>query len=127
VGDGTMSYYNYQDDYYTTYLDLGVAGEQEVEVCVDIEIDYQDIMREMGDDVWDYIDDSDVAKRVIDNHTDYMQGIVEDACTGGLQDLVECLVQRYKECGEEEELQMMVKAATKAIHELNDVEQGELI
>jgi len=122
-----MSYYTYEDNYYTAYLDLGVAGEQEVEVCVSVQVPYGDVINEMGDDVWDYIDTDDIEQRVINNHTDYMQGIVENACTGGLEDLVDCLVKRYKENGEEEELQHMLAAATKAIHELNDVEQGELL
>ena len=122
-----MSYYTHEDYHYTTYLDLGVAGEQEVEVCVSVQVPYGDVINEMGDDVWDYIDTDDIEQRVINNHTDYMQGIVENACTGGLEDLVDCLVKRYKENGEEEELQHMLAAATKAIHELNDVEQGELL
>ena len=122
-----MSYYTYEDNYYTAYLDLGVAGEQEIEVSISVDIRYEDIINEMGDDVWDYIDTDDIEQRVINNHTDYMQGIVENACTGGLEDLVDCLVKRYKENGEEAELQHMIRAATKAIHELNDVEQGELI
>jgi len=122
-----MSNYTYEDEYYTTYLDLGVAGEQEIEVSISVDIRYEDIINEMGDDVWDYIDTDDIEQRVINNHTDYMQGIVENACTGGLEDLVDCLVKRYKENGEEAELQHMIAAATKAIHELNDVEQGELL
>jgi len=122
-----MSYYTYEDNYYTTYLDLGVAGEQEVEVSISVDIRYEDIINEMGDDVWGYLSDGDIEQHIINNHTDYMQGIVEEACTGGLEDLVDCLVKRYKENGEEEELQHMIRAATNAIHELNDVEQGELL
>ncbi len=119
-----MGYYTYETECYPAYVDLGAAGECEVEVDVSIEIDYQDILCEMGDDVWEYVG---VEYHIINNYTDYMQGIVENACTGGLEDLVDCLVQRYKENGEEAELQHMIKAATKAIHELNDVEQGELL
>ena len=119
-----MRYYTYETDFYPAYVDLGAAGDCEIDVHVSIEIDYQDIIDEMGDDVWYYVE---VEDHIINNHTDYMQGIVESACTGGLEDLVDCLVQRYKENGEEAELQHMIKAATKAIHELNDVEQGELI
>ena len=121
-----MNYYTYETDHYPAYVDLGAAGECEVDVHVSVEIDYQDIINEMGKDVWEYVED-DIEQHIIDNYTDYMQGIVEGACTGGLEDLVDCLAQRYKENGEEAELQHMIKAATKAIHELNDVQQGELI
>jgi len=121
-----VGYYTYEDNNYPTYVDFGAAGEREIEVSVYIEIDYQDVINEMGDDVWGYVEDG-IEDHIINNHTDYMQGIVENACTGGLEDLVDCLVQRYKENGEEKELQYMIKAATKAIHELNDVEQGELL
>ena len=121
-----MSYYNYCDDYYPAMVDFGAGGEQEVHVYVEVNIDYEDVINEMGSDVWEYVSE-EVEQHIIDNHTDYMQGIVEGACTGGLEDLVDCLVQRYKENEEEEELQHMIKAATKAIHELNDVEQGELL
>ena len=122
-----MSYYTYEDYNYPAYIDFGAAGECEVDVYVSVEIDYKDIMNELGDEVWDYIDDSDVEQRIIENHKDYMDCMVEEACTDGLEDFVNCLVERYKENGEEEELQHMIRAATKAIHELNDVEQGELL
>ena len=118
-----MSYYTYECDY-PAYVNLGAAGDCEIDVFVSVEIGYQDIINEMGDDVWDYVD---VGHYILNNHTDYMDGIVEEACTGGLEDFVNCLVERYKGNGEEEELQHMIRAATKAIHELNDVEQGELL
>ncbi len=121
-----MSYYTYENYEYPVYVNLGAAGDCEIDVHVTIDIDCQDIINEMGGDVWEYVA-GDIEDHIINNHTDYMQGIVENACTGGLEDLVDCLVQRYKENGEEEELQHMIRAATKAIHELNDVEQGELI
>jgi len=120
-----MDYFTYENEHYPAYLDLGAAGVCDVDVSVSIDIDYEDIMVELGDDVWEYVED-DIEQHIIDNHRYYMQGIVEGACTGGLEDLVNCLVQRYKENGEEEELQHMIKAATRAIHKLNDVEQGEL-
>ena len=119
-----MSYYNYTDSNYPAYVNLGAAGDCEIDVCIDVDIDYQYIIDDMGEDVWEYLD---IGQHIINNHTDYMQGIVEEACTGGLEDLVDCLVKRYKENGEEAELQHMIAAATKAIHELNDVEQGELL
>jgi len=119
-----MSYYTYEDYNCPVSINLGAAGDCEVEVFVSVEIDYKDIINEMGDYVWDYVD---AGHHILDNHTDYMEEMVEEACTGGLEDFVNCLVKRYKENGEEEELQHMIKAATKAIHELNDVEQGELL
>ncbi len=121
-----MGYYTYETECYPADVDLGAAGDCEIDVYVSVEIRYEDIINEMGDDVWKYVA-GDIEDHIINNHTDYMQGIVENACTGGLEDLVDCLVQRYKENGEEEELQHMIRAATKAIHELNDVEQGELL
>ena len=122
-----MSYYTYETYEYPAWINLGAAGEQEIDIHVNIDIPYDEIISEMGDDVWDYLGTDGVGQHIIDNHTDYMQDIVENACTGGLEDLVDCLVKRYKENGEEAELQHMIRAATKAIHELNDVEQGELI
>lgn len=119
-----MSYYNYCDNEYTALVDFGAAGELEVYVSIDVDIDYRDIIDEMGEDVWDYLD---VEQHIIHNHTDYMEGIVEEACSSGLEDLVNCLVKRYKENDEESELQYMIEAATKAIHELNNVEQGDLL
>ena len=119
-----MSYYTYECEDYPAYVNLGAAGDCEIEVFVSVDINYEYIINEMGDDVWDYVD---VGQHILDNHTDYMEEMVESACTGGLEDFVNCLVKRYKENGEEEELQHMIKAATKAIHELNDVEQGELL
>ena len=119
-----MSYYTYECDHYPVSINLGAAGDCEIDVHVCLEIDYQDIINEMGDEVWDYVD---AGQHILDNHKDYMENMVEEACTDGLEDFVNCLVERYKGMGEEEELQHMIKAATKAIHELNDVEQGELL
>ena len=116
-----MSYYEYEDECYPVTVDLGAAGEQEVDVCINVHIDYEDIINEMGDDVWDYLDNHAVEIHIIENHTHYMGGIVERAFTDGLEYFVNCLVERYKGNGEEEGLQHMIEAATKAIHELNDV------
>lgn len=121
-----MSYYTYETNHYPAYVYLGAAGDCEIEVNVCVEIDYQDIIDEMGDSVWGYID-RDLPDYVLNNYKHFMEEVVGNACTGGLEDLVNCLVERYKGNGEEEELQHMIKAATKAIHELNDVEQGELL
>ncbi len=88
-----MSYYRYENYDYPAYVNLGAAGDCEINVHVCLEIDYQDIINEMGDEVWDYVD---AGQHILDNHKDYMENMVEEACTDGLEDFVNCLVERYK-------------------------------
>ena len=117
-----MSYYNYRDEYYTTYLDLGVVGEAEVEVCVDIEIPYKDVIKEMGDDVWAYVDDG-LVDYVLDKYKDYLPEILENACEGGLDDLCVALVDQLRHDKREAMLAKLIKLANEFILEINDVEQ----
>lgn len=121
-----MSYYNYCNEYYATYLNLGVAGEVEVEVCVDVEISYDDIIDEMGDNVWEYVSEY-LADHVLNNYQDYLPEILESACQDGLDDLCEALVGQLETDNREEMLSRLIKLANEAILRINNVEQLELV
>ena len=76
-----MSYYTYECDHYPVSINLGAAGDCEIDVHVCVDIDYEEIINEMGDAVWDYIADEDVGQRVLNNHKDYMENMVEEQAT----------------------------------------------
>ena len=115
-----MSYYTYENEYYTTYLDCGVLGEQEVEVSISVEIDYEDVVNDMGDYVWDYLHDDDVAKRVVEKYADYMPEIICEACTPGLLEFCVEVTGKFNEEGEIEALVELKDAVEAAIKQLSD-------
>ena len=109
-----MSYYNYQDDYYTVSVDFGAAGYQDVEVGIDIEIDLEVIANSDGRELLDHIDDDDIESYVISECNTFIPNLVEQACDDGLLEVVDAMLAKWVDGGDTEcisDMMTKVKAA----------------
>jgi hypothetical protein len=108
-----MSYYNYCDEYYTTSVDFGAGGYQDVEVGIDIEIDVEQIVNDLGSDLLDELDDDDIGDYVISNCNTFIPDLVEKACDTGLLEVVDAMLEKWVDGGEVECISdMMTKVKT---------------
>lgn len=114
-----MSWYNYYDTDFPVLVDLGQAGKVEMNVYVDINIDYDDILKEIGEDVWDYVD---VVARLLDNYKDYLEEIVDRGCDEGLSLTTHWVIDKWREEKNQDALEEIIKRAQSALVRINNHE-----